>query len=96
MALSLHPDTVAGKLYLLLHGDENRPHTPAELAEAAGVPLRHVITGCQDLRAAGFAIQLRTGEWASRPRYPDLPRLQAPLGRPLVASVGVVIPSPGR
>lgn len=96
MALSLHPDTVAGRLFLLLHDGEGEPHDPSDLAAATGLPLRYVITACQDLRSAGYAVLLRSGQWMARPRYPDLPALRAPLGRPLVASVGVVIPSPGR
>ena len=92
MALSLHPDTVAGKLYLLLNEKPDEPHAPADLAAAADLSLRYVLTACQDLRSAGYAVLLRSGEWMARPKYPDLPVLQARLGRPLVASVGVVLP----
>lgn len=66
------------------------------VAIAACAPIRRVTTTCNELASMGAIVRTQDGRVMLPLVYPPMPAPRAPVRGLLVASVGVVIPSPGR
>lgn len=95
MGLSLSGSTHTGRAMTAILAAA-APLTVGEVAAAAEIRTAHATIACSQLLQAGHLIRLHDGRYQAATAYPAMPTVKAALGRPLVASVGVILPLPPR
>lgn len=78
MGISMNPNTATARVLAAMKKDQERAWVVADLVPVTRVPLRNVVTACQELRAAGKITRLHGGQVMLPTAYPAMPGLTPP------------------